>query len=65
MSKLVRRIQVTKMTKPPELIEVALIECVIVPSNQEVICCGKSLGDFKQLKKYLWIAQPYAEARRR
>jgi hypothetical protein len=40
------------MDKIPEEITVAHLEVVVMP-NGEVICLGKTVGWFDQLKKYL------------
>ena len=40
--------------KQPDEITACDLECVLMP-NGEVICCGKTVGRFKDLKKFLKI----------
>ncbi len=43
------------MEKQPKEITVCKLECVLMPQG-EIICAGKTIGWFKDLKKYLEIA---------
>ena len=43
------------MKKLPEEITVCTLDCVLMP-NGEIICLGKTVGWFKDLKKYLEVA---------
>lgn len=40
------------MDKQPEEITVCELECVLMPQG-EIICSGKTIGWFKEFKKYL------------
>ena len=40
------------MKKIPETITICKLECVLMPQG-EVICLGKTIGWFKDLKPYL------------
>jgi len=40
------------MEKQPESITVCYLECVLMP-NGEIICNGKTVGWFRELKNYL------------
>ena len=40
------------MNKQPEGITVCTLECVLMPQG-EIICLGKTIGWFKEFKKYL------------
>lgn len=42
------------MEAKPKEITLALLECIVMP-NGEVICAGKSLGFWVDLKKYLSV----------
>jgi hypothetical protein len=42
------------MNKIPEAISLCNLEVVLMP-NGEILCLGKSIGWFKDLKKYLTI----------
>ncbi len=42
------------MNKQPEVLTVCNLECLVMP-NGEILCLGKSIGFFKDYKKYLEI----------
>ncbi len=44
------------METQPEQITVCTLECIVMPQG-EIICNGKTLGWFKELKKYLTIKE--------
>lgn len=44
------------MNEQPKEITVCKLDCVLMPQG-EVICCGKTIGWFKGLKKYLEKSQ--------
>ena len=44
------------MKKLPKEITLCKLECILMPQG-EVICCGKTVGWFKDLKSYLELDQ--------